>query len=237
MSIKHLILSVFLTALSQAAFAQNNPKNMTETSSKNLSYLALGDSYTIGEAVAEEGRYPNQTVDLLKANHIVFDKPSIVAKTGWTTDELAKGIEVANIGGKTYDLVTLLIGVNNQYRGRDLDTYKGEFKALLEQAIQFAKGNPQRVVVLSIPDWGITPFGQSSGRDLKKVSEEIDAFNKAKQDISSQLGVHYIDITEDYRAIGGEEIMLAHDKLHPSEKVYERWAKRLCEVIVNRMDF
>lgn len=237
MSIKHLMLSVVLTALSHAAYTQNNQKNMEKTNFKTLNYLALGDSYTIGEAVPEEGRYPNQTVELLKADHIVFKKPLIIAKTGWTTDELAKGIELANIGGNTYDIVTLLIGVNNQYRGRDLDNYKGEFKALLEQAIQFANGKPQRVVVLSIPDWGITPFGQSSNRDLKKVSEEIDAFNQAKQEISSLLGVHYIDITEDYRAVGGEEIMVAHDKLHPSEKVYGRWAKKLHEVIVNKMDF
>jgi len=204
---------------------------------KTYTYLALGDSYTIGEGVEESGRYPNQAVEILKSKGLIFEKTTIIAKTGWTTDELDQGIEAAGIQGKTYDLVTLLIGVNNQYRGRPVSDYETEFRKMLTKAIRFAKGNPKHVVVISIPDWGVTPFATDRGTDREKVAKEIDAYNMAKERISKELGVYYIDITEECRKIGALPEMVVEDKLHPSELVYKSWAEKLAKVILTDMTF
>lgn len=204
---------------------------------KTYTYLALGDSYTIGEGVEELGRYPNQAVEILKSKSMIFEKPTIIAKTGWTTDELDQGIEAAGIQGKTYDLVTLLIGVNNQYRGRPVSDYETEFRKMLTKTIRFAKGNPKRVVVISIPDWGVTPFATDRGTDREKVAKEIDAYNITKERISKELGVYYIDITEEYRKVGALPEMVVEDKLHPSELVYKSWAEKLANVILTDMTF
>ena len=225
-----LLSSFYLNCMEK----ENAEKTMEE---KPYTYLALGDSYTIGEGVGEKDRYPNQTVKLLKSNGMKFQKPTIIAKTGWTTDELAKGIEKAEINEKTYDLVTLLIGVNNQYRGRPLDNYKEEFRELLQQAILFAGGKHKHVVVISIPDWGVTPFATNRGSDQIKVASEIDEFNKAKAAICQELNVHYIDITEEYREIGALPEMVVDDQLHPSGLVYKKWAKKLEKVILEQMEF
>ncbi len=203
--------------------------------SQQYTYLAIGDSYTIGEGVEEPDRYPNQTVALLKSSGIHFAPPKIIAKTGWTTDELVKGIMEADIKDNKYDVVTLLIGVNNQYRGREVDNFASEFSNLLKDAIHFAGGNPNHVIVLSIPDWGITSFATSKGTDRAKVSNEIDAFNSSKKQISKSLGVHFIDITEEYREIGSLPEMLVTDQLHPSAMVYVRWAQKIQNVVENEM--
>ncbi|MCH6200897.1 SGNH/GDSL hydrolase family protein [Aquiflexum sp. LQ15W] len=204
---------------------------------KTYTYLALGDSYTIGEGVEEPGRYPNQAVEILKSKGLILENPTIIAKTGWTTDELDQGIEAAGIQGKTYDLVTLLIGVNNQYRGRAVSDYETEFRKMLTKAIRFAKGNANHVVVISIPDWGVTPFATDRGTDREKVAKEIDAYNMAKERISKELGVYYIDITEEYRKIGALPEMVVEDKLHPSALVYKSWAEKLANVILTGMTF
>jgi lysophospholipase L1-like esterase len=213
-------------------------KEKTDIMEENTyTYLALGDSYTIGEGVEESNRYPNQLVELLKSQNITLEKPTIIAKTGWTTDELANGISAAGIEGKTYDLVTLLIGVNNQYRGRPVADYETEFRKMLQQAIGFANGNPSHVVVISIPDWGVTPFAQERGTDQEKVAKEIDAYNSAKERISKEMAVAYIDITEEYRKIGALPEMVVDDNLHPSALVYKSWAQKLSEVIFEETDF
>jgi len=209
-----------------------NPKQTIEEQegmNQPYRYLALGDSYTIGEGVAEAERFPSQVVAMLAEQGIMMEEPKIIATTGWTTDELKAGIEKAGIGGQTYEMVTLLVGVNNQYRGRDLDNYRQEFNELLEQAIEFAGGNQQRVVVLSIPDWGVTPFAVEKEADQSKVAQEIDAYNKAKQEITEQKGVKYIDITEDYRQRGHLAEGVVADKLHPSGLIYRYWAEKVAE--------
>ncbi|MFC0262808.1 SGNH/GDSL hydrolase family protein [Fontibacter flavus] len=204
---------------------------------KTYTYLALGDSYTIGEGVEEAGRYPNQTVNLLQGKGIDMNLSQIIAKTGWTTDELEKGIESAGIEGNTYDLVTLLIGVNNQYRGRDVENYKSEFRLLLQDAINFAKGKADHVVVLSIPDWGVTPFATERNTDQEKVAREINIYNQAKKEIAQEMGTHHIDITERYREIGALPEMVVEDKLHPSALVYQEWASLLAKIIEEKMAF
>lgn len=227
------LIILVISSLYLGCIEKDNTDKMEE---KTYSYLALGDSYTIGEGVEESGRYPNQAVEALKSKNLFFEKPTIIAKTGWTTDELDQGIEAAGIHGKTYDLVTLLIGVNNQYRGRPVTDYESEFRKMLTKAIQFAKGNPRHVVVISIPDWGITPFAENRGTDKEKVAKEIDAYNAAKERISKELGVFYIDITEEYRKIGALPEMVVEDKLHPSALVYKSWSEKLVKVISEKME-
>jgi lysophospholipase L1-like esterase len=189
-----------------------------------LRHLALGDSYTIGEGVAEDSRWPVQLARALRSEGIALDDPDIIATTGWTTDELAAAIDAAQ-PADDYALVSLLIGVNDQYRGRSVDEYRHEFSALLERAIGFAGGRSDRVLVLGIPDWGVTRFGHASGRDLAVIADELDAYNDAARDICALRGVAFVDITPVSRDRGAAPDMLADDGLHPSAAMYARWTQ------------
>jgi lysophospholipase L1-like esterase len=188
-------------AAGAAQAADNNP------------FLALGDSYTIGEGVAAAERWPVQLVDLLRAQGVTLN----------ATDELAAAMD-AHAFKPPYALVTLLIGVNNQYRGRDLENYRGEFRHLLERAIALAGNRPQRVIVVSIPDWGVTRFGRESGRDTGKIAHEIDAYNAANAQIAKLLQVRHVDVTAVSRDGGSSSEALVADGLHPSAGMYRRWA-------------
>lgn len=197
------------------------------------SYLALGDSYTIGEQVIAEENFPHQTVSLLsKKYNLEVAQPKIIAVTGWTTDELDAAIKKENIQ-ETFDFVTLLIGVNNQYRGRDIENYKEEFTNLLNQAIAFANGNPDHVFVLSIPDWGVTPFAE--GKDSIDIALKIDQYNNANKMITEAYKCHYLDITGSTRKNGTDETFLTPDKLHYSPKEYRQWAESLAPLIANTL--
>ncbi|HYC60302.1 MAG TPA: SGNH/GDSL hydrolase family protein [Thermoanaerobaculia bacterium] len=187
-------------------------------------YLALGDSYTIGESVPESERFPVQL-----ARDLALGAPTIIAKTGWTTDELNAAIDAANPQGP-YDLVTLLIGVNNQYRGRDAEQYRGEFAALLQRAIGFAAGDAKKVIVVSIPDWGVTPFAE--GRDRAKIASEIDRYNAINREEASRAGAQYVDITPISR--GTDIALVAGDGLHPSGKQYSEWVKLISPIARRR---
>ena len=189
-----------------------------------MKFLALGDSYTIGESVAESGRWPVQLARALRDEGIVLAEPRIIATTGWTTDELSAAIDTAEPLG-SFAFVSLAIGVNNQYRGRDAEEYRGEFAQLLDRAIGFAGGRADRVLVLSIPDWGATRFGAASGRDLDQVARELDAYNAIARDVCTARGVAYLDIAPVSRARGGEAAMLADDGLHPSAAMYAEWTR------------
>jgi lysophospholipase L1-like esterase len=196
----------------------------------SCTYLALGDSYTIGEQVAGDENFPSQVTALLQQKGLDISAPVIVAKTGWTTDELADAIKKAEL--KTcYDFVTLLIGVNNQYRGRPVADYIPEFEALLKQAIRFAGNDSSHVIVLSIPDWGVTPFAADRNRD--QVAREIDAYNSANEQIASKYKVHYINITGSTREAEKDLSLLTADRLHPSAKEYARWARQVAAIIEN----
>jgi len=200
---------------------------------KNYCYLALGDSYTIGEQVLPGDNFPNQTVNLLNKNiggGYKFIDPEIIATTGWTTDELNAAIDAANIS-KTYDIVSLLIGVNNQYRGRPVNNFEIEFEQLLRRAIGFANNNPSHVFVLSIPDWGVTPFAE--GRDRRTIAAEIDAYNDVCKSIAKKFQTNYIDITAAQRVDGNKEAFLAEDQLHPSGKEYQKWTMQLAARVKN----
>lgn len=191
-------------------------------------YLALGDSYTIGESVPSAENFPHQTTALMRKDGIQMAEPLIVARTGWTTDELAEAIREYKLH-ESFSVVTLLIGVNNQYRGRALENYKEEFTDLLNQAIIFANGHSQHVSVVSIPDWGVTPFAE--GRDRQKVAQEIDAYNAVAKEIALTYTCGWLDITDSTRAHGQKTEYLAEDGLHPSGKEYAVWAERLAPML------
>jgi lysophospholipase L1-like esterase len=202
----------------------------------NITYtfLALGDSYTIGESVLPAENFPNQTIQLLRKSGFDFNAPEIIAKTGWTTDELQSAINSRNPQVKhdllpSCNFVSLLIGVNNQYRGKATEEYKAEFEGLLKQAIQFAGEKNGHVFVLSIPDWGVTPF--AGGRDRKQVAKEIDEYNAANKMIADNYKVHYIDITPGTREAAKDTSLFAADGLHPSAKEYRRWAEKIAAII------
>jgi len=190
--------------------------------------LSLGDSYTIGESVLPAENFPNQTISLLRKDGCAFNDPEIIAKTGWTTDELREAID-KNSFKDSYDFVTLLIGVNNQYRGRTVEDYKSEFESLLKQAIQFANGNAEHVIVLSIPDWGVTTFAKD--RDTKQIAIEIDNYNAANKAIADNYKVGYLDITPATREAAVDRSLIASDGLHPSAKEYAKWSERLALLI------
>jgi lysophospholipase L1-like esterase len=189
-----------------------------------MQFLALGDSYTIGESVAPEERWPVQLGALLRAEGLDVGDPTLIATTGWTTDELSAAIDRANPQG-AFDLVSLLIGVNNQYRGRGQDEYRAQFAALLQRAIGFAGGNPARVLVLSIPDWGVTPFAARLERDPAAVAADIDAFNAINRAETERPGAHYVDVTPFSREAAHDPSLLADDGLHPSGRMYAEWAR------------
>jgi lysophospholipase L1-like esterase len=185
-------------------------------------FLALGDSYTIGEGVAAEGTWPVQLARRLRADGIAIDDPVVIAKTGWSTDELIVAMDTAALA-PPYALVTLLIGVNNQYRGRDIDNYREELAMLLRRAHALASTRAQRVTVVSIPDWGVTRFAREQGRDPQRIAVEIDAFNAAARALATRAHIDFVDITEISRKGADRIDMLAADGLHPSTAQYALW--------------
>lgn len=214
-----IVLSLFV---STKAFMQT----------KTYSYLAIGDSYTIGESVPASKNFPNQTAALLKKAGINIAEPTIIAKTGWTTDELQEQLSRTRLA-VPFDFVTLLIGVNNQYRGRSADEYAKQFEELLQQAIDYAGGKTNHVIVLSIPDWGVTPFAE--GRDRKQIAAAIDLYNSINERISKHYKVQYINITPFTREAATDKTQVAKDGLHPSGKDYARWAEKLKEEMMKKL--
>lgn len=225
---KGIRVLIFLFTCSLSCGKAGTVMGMSDDTTATYRYLALGDSYTIGEMVPEQDNFPHQVYAMLKRDGIALMPPRIIARTGWTTDELEKGIRAADLADPLvpdFDLVTLLIGVNNQYRGRPVSDYRPEFEELLDKAVRFAGNRPGRVLVLSIPDWGVTPF--ASGRDRAQIASEIDAYNQANEEIARKKGVAYLNITPWTREAVADPGLLASDGLHPSAKEYRRWAERV----------
>jgi lysophospholipase L1-like esterase len=217
-----LIPNVFLMLIATA---------MSGNTEAEQTVLSLGDSYTIGEGVVEAERWPMQMAQSLREQGIAIGEPKIVAKTGWTTDELKSAIDEESLLDQ-YDWVTLLVGVNNQYRGREVDSFREEFRELLQFAIRKAGNHAQRVIVLSIPDWGVTPFAE--GRDREEIARQIDLYNQVKKEETDLLGCHFIDITDITRqAVKDPKQLLAEDGLHPSSLMYAEWAKRAVKVVTD----
>ena len=206
--------------------------NTYNPSSHKYTFLSLGDSYTIGESVEERDRWSVQLAHMLREKGVDVAPPDIIARTGWTTAELAEAIQKSG-NADTYDLVSLLIGVNNQYRGQPLDRYRAELRELLQTAIRFAKGKPGRVIVLSIPDWGVTPFARD--RDQAKIAADIDAFNAACREEAQKAGVRFFDITPLTRQVGNDSSQVASDGLHYSGRQHRRWAETVLPEVMERL--
>ncbi len=220
---KPILLIAFFLFSFYLSPSQPKPQTMNP---EPLKFLALGDSYTIGESVDESERWPVQLAAALSKRDVSIADPVIIARTGWTTDELNAAIDKANTDKSgTFDLVTLLIGVNNQYRGRSAEEYRSEFKALLQRAIGFVGGKPSHVIVISIPDWGVMPFAE--GRDHKQIAKEIDVFNAINWEEAVRAGVQYADITPISREAGRYPELIASDGLHPSGVQYKSWVETI----------
>ncbi len=184
-------------------------------------FLALGDSYTSGEGVSPARRWPVLLAGLLRDRGFLLGELTLIAQTGWTTGELAQSITQADLH-PPYALVSLQVGVNNQYRGLSPIAYQAEFRSLLDKAVGFAGGEPGRVLGLSIPDWGVTPF--AAGQDVERIAAEIDAFNRLNRSACAAAGARYVDLTPISRSLAANKGMLAGDGLHPSGKMYAIWA-------------
>lgn len=215
-----LLMSTLMMAMPAGCAAHPSPS----ASAGALSYLALGDSYTIGEGVAPQSRWPVQLAHALRADGVALGDPHIIAATGWTTDELSAALDAAHLRDN-WDFVSLMIGVNNQYRGRNVDDYRSQFAALLERALGLAGRRSNRVLVLGIPDWSVTRFGRESGQDTTAVAARIDAYNAAAREICAARGVAFVDITQVSRERGAQPAMLADDGLHPSAAMHALWTQ------------
>jgi acyl-CoA thioesterase I len=227
-----LFLPLMVTACNNdATIPPSNPVNPIDTTEK-IKYLALGDSYTIGQSVAINDRFPVQLIDSLRLRGYKCENAEIIARTGWRTDDLMTAINAQNIKD-TFDLVSLLIGVNNQYQGRPISVYRTQFRTLLERAIALAGGDKNKVFVLSIPDYGVTPFGSSN---MQQISAEIDAFNAVNLEITDSLAVQYFDITPISRLAANDAALLANDGLHPSGKMYRLWVSLMLNEVEEMLD-
>jgi lysophospholipase L1-like esterase len=191
-----------------------------------MTYLALGDSYTVGEGVEIEQSFPYQLTKTLIDEGYSLTPPVVIARTGWTTDELIRALE-ENPPQLNFNLVTLLIGVNNQFRGYSMETYRSEFRDLLQRSLRYTGNQPACVVVLSIPDWGVTPFARMTGFERGQVSLQIDRFNRINREETELAGVTYVDVTEISRRAAEEPDLIAGDGLHPSESMYWLWVEKI----------
>ncbi len=198
---------------------------------KGYKYLALGDSYTIGESVDYINSYPIQLKNQLNINDRIIDSVRIIAKTGWTTSRLIDTLSKIDFKNK-YDIVSLLIGVNNQFRGNDISEYKHEFENLLIRSIDYST-HKRNVFVLSIPDYGVTPFGNNRNQD--KIFKEINLYNDINREISKKYNVMYFDITGISRLAEFDTTLLAEDNLHPSKKMYNLWVKDIKKQIMDSL--
>lgn len=224
-----LIIMFFVSACSKESASYRGASSIPiDSNSRPKTYLALGDSYTIGQSVTAEQRFPYHTVRQLIDREVTMNQANIIAATGWTTGSLLNAL-TSNPPSKNYDFVSLLIGVNNQYQGRSTDEYRVQFTELLSKAIGYAGGRSNRVFVLSIPDYSVTPFAKNS--DTARITREIDTFNIINRQISAQYGAAYIDITAISRQAKTDPTLTASDGLHPSGKQYERWSILLAPVM------
>jgi lysophospholipase L1-like esterase len=221
------ILFFLMTFLPSCMQNRNEEVSPSKENKTKIRYLALGDSYTIGQSVPLAHNFPNQLRTVLVTDQYVMPEVKIIATTGWRTDNLKNAIAAAALPD-TFDLVTLLIGVNNQYQGFTVQSYEPEFMELLEIAIQKAGGKKEHVIVLSIPDYGATPFGQNNAAE---IGMEIDQYNLANKRISDSLGVTYLDITPISREAKTNAALIASDNLHPSALMYERWVELLTPLV------
>ena len=203
--------------------------NLNTPRESPYSFIALGDSYTIGEGVNEDERWPNQFVDVAYENGVDFDQPMIIAETGWKTYDLLNAINQTNFT-KKYDYISLLIGVNNQFNSRPIDEFEEDLNKLMDEMKRIKK-NDGSIIIISIPDWGYTPFGESS--DMSDISEQINLFNSSLRKFATTNGLKYVDVTEISRRGINEPDLITNDNLHPSGIMYLEWAKKIYNIWID----
>ena len=207
----------------------NNNKNFIPPNNESYSFLALGDSYTVGEGVSYEESWPSQFVDYALDRGIDFKNPELIAQTGWKTYDLLDAIKSSNLSVK-YDFISLLIGVNNQFNSRPLSEFEDDLNEILTE-INYLKKGDSKVIIISIPDWGYSPYG--SNYDRERISDEIDQFNNILKKISEQNNLNFVDVTQISRLAIKEPNLIAKDNLHPSELMYSEWVKKIYESWIN----
>jgi lysophospholipase L1-like esterase len=236
-----IFCSILMTIATLSSCAKKHPDTTTLTTNMSnkdtiadhmLNYLALGDSYTIGEAVTAGESFPYQLAHELNRQKQIVSTPTIIATTGWTTEELINAIWQSAITDKKFDFVTLLIGVNDQYRGLSQDNYKIKFEQVLNTAIHLVNGDKDHLFVLSIPDYGVTPFGKENAA---AIGVQIDRFNAINKQISTAAGVNYLNITAISRQAANDPGLIASDGLHPCGKMYLQWVEQLYPMVVQRL--
>ena len=203
--------------------------NLNTPRESPYSFIALGDSYTIGEGVNQNERWPNQFVDVAYENGVDFDQPMIIAETGWKTYDLLNAINQTNFT-KKYDYISLLIGVNNQFNSRPIDEFEEDLNKLMDEMKRIKK-NDGSIIIISIPDWGYTPFGESS--DMSDISEQINLFNSSLRKFATTNGLKYVDVTEISRRGINEPDLITNDNLHPSGIMYLEWAKKIYDIWID----
>ena len=225
------LLLIILFACSQKENITSTPSAPAQPAATVYTWLVLGDSYSIGQGVTEAERFPAQTVTLLLQQGLAFQQPAYIATTGWTTGNLQNGISTVNPNPHT--IVSLLIGVNDQFTRRDTIGYRERFTQLLVKSIELAKGKKQNVFVLSIPDYSVTPFAASY--DTARIRMELDWFNAINRNVTAAYGCPYLDITAASKEARYNRSLLAADGLHPSGLMYKQWAERLAPIIVQAL--
>ena len=216
---------IFLACLLVAAFVsckeESSPELDKEGSEAALTYLALGDSYTIGESVEPAERWPVQLTERLRADGVAMQDPRIIATTGWTTQDLLSAMDT-QLSNQKFDLVSVSIGVNNQYQGKSIDAYQEDLYEVFKRALTYSKNGASGVFAVSIPDYGVTPFGASNA---EKIAQELDEFNRVFEDVASEFGVDFYNITPISREAANQPDLIAQDQLHPSGKMYKLWVE------------
>lgn len=231
MKIFNLLLALLLfSACNSVNKTEENADTMEEENiTETLDYLALGDSYTIGESVGEEERFPFQLFNSKLETDLERGKYKIIARTGWTTRDLLDAMNEEDLKSGEYDFITLLIGVNNQYQGKPFSQYEAEFNELMDRATRLLEGDASKIIVVSIPDYSVTPFAAS--RDTAKIANEVKRYNDYNEKIASERGAKYVYITDLTQNAKDDLSLLAEDQLHPSGKNYGQWVERIVPIL------
>ncbi len=227
---KILLMLSFVSLLTSCVETEEKKKAIKETD--ELTYLALGDSYTIGESVHSTLRWPVQLSDSLRERGIPLNHPRIIARTGWTTKDLLAAMD-KRLKEEKFDLVSVLIGVNNQYQGLSIEEYEKELREIFRRAITRSKTGADRVFAVSIPDYGVTPFGAERAEEIGK---EIEEFNAVFKRVSEEFGVDFYNITPISKRAKNDKDLTATDELHPSGKMYSLWVKEITDEVSEKFD-
>lgn len=227
-----LFLLLMMACSSQKNITTNKNATKSAKNTTEMTYLALGDSYTIGERVEEQDRWPVQLTKKLNQAGFSFLQPKIIAKTGWRSDELLNAMN-NQLEDEKYDLVSILIGVNNQYQGKNIDTFKSELKTTVEEAIAHSNTGKSHVFMVSIPDYGVTPFGKDSGKE--NISKEITMYNGICKQTAEDYGIPFYNITDISLKAATNSAMVAEDGLHPSGEMYRQWVEKIAPKIEKKL--